>query len=82
MSSLAAGLVFSAALVLPAYAFDLGDHDRARQALDAGEIIPLGTVREAWANSLGRAPPALPSLSRQPMLWGRSPGVIMRVDGR
>lgn len=43
---LAAGLVFSAVLSLPAYTFDLGDHDRARQALDAGEVIPLGTVLE------------------------------------
>ena len=43
MSSLA---VFVAALALPAYAFDFGDHDRARRALDAGEVIPLGTVLE------------------------------------
>ena len=46
MRGLAAGLVISAALLLPAYAVDLGDHDRARQALDAGEILPLGTVLE------------------------------------
>ena len=39
-------LVFSVALSLPTHAFDLGDHDRARQALDAGEIIPLGVVLE------------------------------------
>jgi uncharacterized membrane protein YkoI len=45
-SSLVACLVFSVALSLPANAFDLGDHDRARQALDAGEVIPLGAVLE------------------------------------
>jgi len=46
MISLAAGLAFSAALLSPAYAVDLGDHDRARQALNAGEILPLKTVLE------------------------------------
>lgn len=45
-TSFAACLVFSVVLPLPAHAFDLGDHDRARQALDAGEIIPLGVVLE------------------------------------
>lgn len=29
---------------LPAYAVDSGDHDRARRALEAGEILPLRTV--------------------------------------
>lgn len=46
MISLAAGLVFSVAWVLPAYAFDVGYHDRARHALVAGEILPLKTVLE------------------------------------
>lgn len=44
--NLAACLVILVVLSLPARAFDLGDHDRARQALDAGEIIPLGVVLE------------------------------------
>jgi hypothetical protein len=30
----------------PAFADDLSDHDRARQALQAGEILPLKTVLE------------------------------------
>ena len=43
---LAAGLLFFAALVLPARAFDPSDHDRARKALEAGEILPLRAVLE------------------------------------
>lgn len=43
---LAAGLVFSAAVALPARAVDPSDHDRARKALEAGEILPLRTVLE------------------------------------
>lgn len=34
------------ALVLPCHADDLRDHDRARRALEAGEILPLDTVLE------------------------------------
>lgn len=33
-------------IALPGQASDWGDHDRARQALEAGEILPLGTVLE------------------------------------
>src|SRR5664279_869621 len=40
------GLILSVVLVLPSYAEDVGDHDRARQALEAGEILPLKTVLE------------------------------------
>lgn len=43
---LAAVLVFSAALTLPARAVDPSDHDRARKALEASEILPLRTVLE------------------------------------
>ena len=43
---LAASLVISAALVPPARAFDPSDHDRARKALEAGEILPLRMVLE------------------------------------
>ena len=39
-------LMLVAALVLPVHAADFGDHDRARQALEAGEILPLKTVLE------------------------------------
>lgn len=39
-------LFLLAALALPVCAFDLGDHDRARQALEAGEILPLEKVIE------------------------------------
>jgi len=39
-------LILSAALGLPIHAADFGDHDRARQALEAGEILPLKTVLE------------------------------------
>lgn len=40
------GLILSLALALPSYADDRSDHDRARQALEAGEILPLRTVLE------------------------------------
>ncbi len=43
---LAAGVVFFAALALPAQAVDPSDHDRARKALEAGEILPLRAVLE------------------------------------
>ena len=33
----------------PVHAGDQGDHDRARQALEAGEILPLKTVLERLA---------------------------------
>lgn len=39
-------LILSAALALPGHAADSGDHDRARKALEAGEILPLKTVLE------------------------------------
>ncbi len=39
-------LLFLSVLTLPVFAFDLGDHDRARQALEAGEILPLDKVIE------------------------------------
>ena len=44
---LAAGLILAAAQ--PGHAGDSGDHDRARQALEAGEILPLKTVLERLA---------------------------------
>jgi len=40
------GLFLSVVLALPGLARDPGDHDRARQALEAGEILPLKTVLE------------------------------------
>ena len=43
---LLASLVFFVGLALPSHADDLIDHDRARQALEAGEILPLKTVLE------------------------------------
>ena len=46
---LAIGLLLSFALVLPGRAEDVYDHDRARQALEAGEILPLSTVLAAVA---------------------------------
>ena len=46
MRDLAACLLLSVALMLPAHSSDLEDHERARRALEAGEIIPLGTVLE------------------------------------
>ena len=39
-----ASLFLLVALVIPVFAFDLGDHDRARQALEAGEILPLEKI--------------------------------------
>lgn len=44
---LAAGLIVAAAL--PGHAGDSADHDRARRALEAGEILPLKTVLERLA---------------------------------
>ena len=46
MSLLATGLIVSASWAMPIHAADRGDHDRARQALEAGEILPLKTVME------------------------------------
>ena len=46
LCSLLIALILSAALALPSYAADSGDHDRARKALEAGEILPLKTVLE------------------------------------
>ena len=43
---LAALLVLLAATAPPAFADDAEDHDRARQALEAGEILPLAKVLE------------------------------------
>ena len=43
------GLILVFALALPSHADDLRDHDRARQALEAGEILPLKTVLEKLA---------------------------------
>jgi uncharacterized membrane protein YkoI len=40
------GLILLVTVVIPAYAGDSQDHDRARQALEAGEILPLKTVLE------------------------------------
>lgn len=42
-------LIVSAVVILPAAAVDSGDHDRARRALEAGEILPLKTVFETIA---------------------------------
>ena len=42
-------LGLGAALAGPVQAGDAGDHDRARQALEAGEILPLKTVLERLA---------------------------------
>ncbi|MEI7432572.1 MAG: PepSY domain-containing protein [Betaproteobacteria bacterium] len=39
-------LIFCAFLAQPGFADDLSDHDRARQALQAGEILPLKMVLE------------------------------------
>ena len=41
-----ASLFILAAMALPVCAFDFGDHDRARQALEAGKILPLEKVIE------------------------------------
>ena len=45
----AIGLLLAFALALPGHADDLRDHDRARRALEAGEILPLKTVLEKIA---------------------------------
>ena len=45
----AIGLILAFALVLPGHADDRRDHDRARRALEAGEILPLKTVLETLA---------------------------------
>lgn len=37
-------LVVAALAAVPSYAGDGHDHDRARQALEAGEILPLRTI--------------------------------------
>lgn len=42
----ALGLILSVALIPTSHADDVSDHDRARQALEAGEILPLKTVLE------------------------------------
>jgi uncharacterized membrane protein YkoI len=41
-----AAMTLVIAAVLPAQAGDSRDHDRARQALEAGEIMPLRTIVE------------------------------------
>jgi len=46
LGGLCAGLILSLVVVLPSHAEDPGDHDRARRALEAGEILPLKTVLE------------------------------------
>ena len=40
------GVIFSIGLVLPGNAADLSNHDRARKALEAGEILQLKEVLE------------------------------------
>jgi len=49
LGGLLAGLILSLVLVLPSRAEDPGDHDRARRALEAGEVLPLKTVLEKIA---------------------------------
>ena len=39
-------VMFTAAAALPARAGDTRDHDRARHALEAGEILPLRAILE------------------------------------
>jgi uncharacterized membrane protein YkoI len=39
-------VMFTVAAALPARAGDARDHDRARQALEAGEILPLRAILE------------------------------------
>lgn len=46
LGGLFAGFFLFLALTLPSPAEELGDHDRARRALEAGEILPLKTVLE------------------------------------
>jgi uncharacterized membrane protein YkoI len=45
-------LMLSVAFALPIHAADSGDHDRARQALEAGEILPLKSVLERVGREL------------------------------
>ncbi len=40
------GFLLGMALVIPSHADDANDHDKARQVLEAGEILPLKTVLE------------------------------------
>jgi uncharacterized membrane protein YkoI len=49
LKALALSLVILMAVALPSRAGSSGDHDRARQALEAGEILPLKTVLERLA---------------------------------
>lgn len=42
-------LTLGCAAIAPSHASDSGDHDRARQALEAGEVLPLSTVLELLA---------------------------------
>ncbi|MBI4984889.1 MAG: PepSY domain-containing protein [Rhodocyclales bacterium] len=42
-----AALLLGLAAALPARADDARDHDRARQALEQGEILPLRTILES-----------------------------------
>jgi uncharacterized membrane protein YkoI len=44
-------LIFCALLASPAFADDRRDHETARQALAAGEILPLRTVLERLERS-------------------------------
>ena len=46
LGGLCAGLILSLVGALPSHAEEPGDHDRARRALEAGEILPLKTVLE------------------------------------
>ncbi len=45
-------LIVALASVSPIAAVESGDHDRARQALEAGEILPLKTVLERVAREV------------------------------
>jgi uncharacterized membrane protein YkoI len=45
-SFVASGLVLAALGAAPSYADDEHDHDRARRAVEAGEVLPLGTILE------------------------------------
>lgn len=51
LESMTASLLLAVAMTvaLPSHAGGAGDHDRARQALEAGEILPLKTVLERLA---------------------------------
>lgn len=42
----AGGLLIAALGAMPSHAGDAHDHDRARRAVEAGEILPLRTVLE------------------------------------